>query len=230
MKEIINIISGLKVPKAQRNTFGSYNYRSCEDILEAVKPLLLEQDCVLNLCDEVVCVGSRYYIKAMATLTNATGERISSTAFAREEETKKGMDGSQITGTASSYARKYALNGLFCIDDTRDADTDERARENAARANKDKEQPATASTIPDPIENAMPAPPASKKPLLMTHLANDAQCLRVMQGVYNASLQAKDPAKFNPSQWLCEHSSVAADVLVIFKEKYELFLLEKQKK
>lgn len=116
----------LKAPKGQYNSFGKYNYRSCEDILEAAKPLVKSNACVLVLSDEITYLGDRYYIKATATLIDAeTGEQASNTAYAREEKEKKGMDGSQITGTASSYARKYALNGLFCIDDARDADTDE---------------------------------------------------------------------------------------------------------
>lgn len=114
----------LKAPKGQVNSFGHYNYRSCEDILEAVKPLLHEAGLTLTLSDDVVAVGSRVYVKATASVTDGT-DTVSNTAFAREAESKKGMDDSQVTGTASSYARKYALNGLFCIDDTRDADTDE---------------------------------------------------------------------------------------------------------
>ena len=123
MKELIMIQQELKAPKTQRNNFGGYNYRSCEDILEAVKPLLAEQSCTLTITDEIVMVGERIYLKATATLTNPDGKAVSTTAFAREPEQKKGMDESQISGMASSYARKYALNGLFCIDDTKDADT-----------------------------------------------------------------------------------------------------------
>lgn len=120
------IQQGLKCNKGQYNSFGKYKYRSCEDILESVKPLLNANKCILTLSDELVYLGERYYIKATATIKSIeTGEVVSNTAYAREEETKKGMDGSQITGTSSSYARKYALNGLFCIDDTKDADTDE---------------------------------------------------------------------------------------------------------
>lgn len=117
----------LKAPKGQVNSFGHYNYRSCEDILEAVKPLLHEAGLILTLSDDVIAVGSRVYVKATATVSDGS-ESISNAAFAREAESKKGMDDSQVTGTASSYARKYALNGLFCIDDTRDADTDEYQR------------------------------------------------------------------------------------------------------
>lgn len=115
------IQTDLKAPKGQYNSFGKYKYRSCEDILEAVKPLLRQQGCVLTISDEVQQVGERYYIVAKATISDGE-ENISVTAAAREEESKKGMDASQISGTASSYARKYALNGLFCIDDTKDAD------------------------------------------------------------------------------------------------------------
>ena len=123
----------LKAPKGQYNSFGKYKYRSCEDILEAAKPILAKHNTALTLSDELVLIGDRYYIKATATLIAAEGS-ISTTAYAREDETKKGMDGSQITGTASSYARKYALNGLFCIDDTKDDDTDENHNEQQNRA------------------------------------------------------------------------------------------------
>lgn len=122
MKELLAIQSTLTAPKGQYNSFGKYKYRSCEDILSALKPLLKENDCALTLCDDIVPVGARIYVRATATLTNAAGESTSSTAFAREEESKKGMDASQVTGAASSYARKYALCGLFAIDDGRDAD------------------------------------------------------------------------------------------------------------
>lgn len=122
MKELIQIQAHLKAPKNNYNNFGKYKYRSAEGILEAVKPLLYQNKCTLTISDDVVAVGSRIYIKATARLINEAGEYVETTAFAREEETKKGMDGSQITGTASSYARKYALNGLFAIDDTKDAD------------------------------------------------------------------------------------------------------------
>lgn len=123
MKELVNIQSKLKAPKGQYNSFGKYKYRSCEDILEAVKPLLKENNCVLTIADDIILVGDRFYVKAIVTLKNSSGETVTTTAFAREEESKKGMDGSQITGASSSYARKYALNGMFCIDDTKDSDT-----------------------------------------------------------------------------------------------------------
>lgn len=122
MKELVEIQTRLNAPKDKYNSFGKYSYRSAEGILEAVKPLLKEQSCTLIVSDDVVMVGTRIYIKSTATITNSAGEKETTTAFAREEEQKKGMDGSQVTGAASSYARKYALNGLFCIDDNKDAD------------------------------------------------------------------------------------------------------------
>lgn len=121
---LICIQQELKAPKGQFNSFGKYKYRSCEDILEALKPLLKKYEARLTLSDEVIMLGDRFYIKATATLYG-DGSAITNTAFAREDSDKKGMDGSQITGTASSYARKYCLNGLFLIDDTKDSDTDE---------------------------------------------------------------------------------------------------------
>lgn len=120
----------LKAPKSQRNTFGNYNYRSCEDILESVKPLLKKYDVSLLISDEIALVGDRYYVCATAELVeNESSEKVSVKAYAREENEKKGMDASQITGATSSYARKYALNGLFAIDDTKDADTQEPVKE-----------------------------------------------------------------------------------------------------
>lgn len=123
-KKINKIQVELRAPKSQRNKFGNYNFRNCEDILEALKPLLLREKIIIQLSDELVQTGDRFYIKATATLIDVeSGEKHSTTAFAREELSKKGMDGSQITGASSSYARKYALNGLLAIDDTKDSDT-----------------------------------------------------------------------------------------------------------
>lgn len=122
INNVLQIIqTSLKAPKGQFNSFGKYAYRSCEDILEAVKPLLAENKATLTLSDDVIAVADRIYIKATATLSVGEESR-SVTAYAREEDAKKGMDASQVTGAASSYARKYALNGLFAIDDTRDSD------------------------------------------------------------------------------------------------------------
>lgn len=154
-EKLIAIQHELKAPKGQYNSFGKYKYRSCEDIIEAAKPLMFKERVALVLSDEALVVGNRFYIKATALLIdNDSGDTIQSSGWAREDEVKKGMDGSQITGTASSYARKYALNGLFAIDDTKDADTDEHAQERNARANKSESEP-----IPEPTqENEAPEP------------------------------------------------------------------------
>lgn len=128
----------LKAPKGQHNSFGKYDYRSAEDIIEAVKPLLKDNGLFLNMSDDIVLIGDRYYVKATVKVVDVvTGESVQTSALAREAAQKKGMDESQVTGTASSYARKYALNGLFAIDDNRDADTNEYAaqtRQSAAGA------------------------------------------------------------------------------------------------
>lgn len=130
MSILTDIQNELKAPKKRTNSFGGYKYRSCEDILEAVKPLLSKYDVSLTISDTIEEIGGRVYVKATATLFNFKDIKgYSVTAYAREAELKKGMDDSQITGTASSYARKYALNGLFLIDDSKDADTDEYADE-----------------------------------------------------------------------------------------------------
>lgn len=125
MKELQIIQSKLKAPKGNTNAFGKYKYRSCEDILEALKPLLAEQKCELIIDDEIVLIGERYYVKATACISidSDGGNGVSVSAYAREPAEKKGMDLAQLTGATSSYARKYALNGLFAIDDTKDADT-----------------------------------------------------------------------------------------------------------
>lgn len=137
--KLLKIQQELKAPKGQRNTFGNYNYRSAEDILEAVKPLAHEQGLTVLLSDKAVHVGEWNYIKATASITD--GENMATaTAYARETETKKGMDASQITGSASSYARKYALNGLFAIDDTKDADTDEQRNQAARKPSRNLEE------------------------------------------------------------------------------------------
>lgn len=121
----MKIQAELKAPKSQFNSYGQYSYRSVEDILQAVKPLLAKYNDELVLTDDIVLVGNRFYVKATASFKENENKKTVVTGFAREAENKKGMDASQITGTASSYARKYALNGLFLIDDTKDADTNE---------------------------------------------------------------------------------------------------------
>lgn len=130
----------LIAPKNQFNKFGNYSYRSCEDILEGLKPCLKKVNAAVKISDEIIQIGDRYYIKATANLIDCeSGESISNTALAREEDSKKGMDSSQLTGSTSSYARKYALNGLFCIDDVKDADS----RDNSARDTKQNKDIAT---------------------------------------------------------------------------------------
>ena len=131
---LVEVQSELKAPKSQYNSFGKYNYRSTEDILEALKPILKEKNLALVVLDDVVQVSDRVYIKSTAKLSYDQ-ESIEVTAFARESLTKKGMDDSQITGTASSYARKYALNGMFLIDDSKDADSDEFSKQNKSQKN-----------------------------------------------------------------------------------------------
>lgn len=134
MKALIKIQSSLKAHKGQYNNFGKYKYRNLEDILEAVKPLLLENKCSLIISDTIELIGTRFYVKATAKLFNEAGTVVAeNTAYARESETKKGMDESQITGASSSYARKYALNGLFAIDDTKDADSNDNSQQNNQR-------------------------------------------------------------------------------------------------
>lgn len=121
-KQLRDLQAELKAPKGQRNNFGKYNYRSAEDILEALKPLAVKHGLTFTLSDDIVDVGDRVYVQVTASVVNDEGQLIESRAYAREEESKKGMDGSQVTGAASSYARKYALNGLLLIDDTKDSD------------------------------------------------------------------------------------------------------------
>ncbi|MGU4497441.1 ERF family protein [Escherichia coli] len=167
-KKLWTIQQTLNAPKNQRNNFGGYNYRSAEDILEAVKPLL--QNITLTVSDEIVLIGNRYYVKATATLSDGE-DVIAVTAYAREEESKKGMDCSQLTGATSSYARKYALNGLFCIDDAKDPDTDAYAKQTnqqpRQQKNPPKQQQQKATPDPDEVlarfcDAAAKAPDANK--------------------------------------------------------------------
>ena len=146
---LMAVQSELKAPKGQENTFGKYRYRSAEDILEAVKPLLKANGLYLRISDAVELIGDRYYVKATVTVVDiATGDAESATAYAREQAEKKGMDAAQVTGATSSYARKYALNALFGIDDTKDADTDEYTRVGRSGANQGqaKAQPSAQKT------------------------------------------------------------------------------------
>lgn len=136
--KLLIIQNEIKAPKGQFNSFGKYKYRSCEDILEAVKPVLFKHGFSIILTDDLIEMAGRFYVKATVTISDGS-EKYSANGYAREEETKKGMDASQITGAASSYARKYALNGLFAIDDTKDAD---------ATNNHEDEKPVNANKLP----------------------------------------------------------------------------------
>lgn len=202
--KLANIQKNLNAPKNQYNSFGKYNYRSCEDILEGVKPLL--GDLFLSITDEVVMIGDRFYVKATATITD--GESMhSSTAMAREELTKKGMDSAQVTGATSSYARKYCLNGLFGIDDSKDADTDEHKNQSDAKSayqNKEsnKKQPAEQKKKPSPN-------------YLLSHFTEAARDMTLpeLSKAYNWS--------FNELANSPEHQSKLTDVYTIRKEELE---------
>lgn len=164
------IQSNLKAPKGQFNSFGKYHYRSCEDILEGVKPHLQETKTCLVISDEIVTIGEHNYIKATATLYGADGGAVANSAFAKEPLEKKGMDPSQITGATSSYARKYALNGLFCIDDTKDADTDAY----------------TANTTKTKTQTKAPAKPVETKTMQEKRMREEyANTVKKMMGVKN---------------------------------------------
>lgn len=154
-QKLMSVQKDLKAPKNQYNSFGKYRYRSCEDILEGVKPILNQYDCAITLADEIEQIGDRYYVKATATFFDCeTGNAVSNTALARESDDKKGMDASQVTGTASSYARKYALNGLLLIDDTKDADTDENRNEQTGRARSEAAKKGQATKEQNATDNA----------------------------------------------------------------------------
>ena len=156
MKELISIQSELKAPKSQFNKFGGYKYRKAEDILEAVKPLLAKQKCTLIITDDVVLIGNRIYVKATATIKNEKGEDETTTGLAREEETMKGMDSSQNTGASSSYARKYALNGLFAIDDNADYDTtNDGQQQTQQQAKTQAQQPASNQFNPNDLNEGL---------------------------------------------------------------------------
>lgn len=168
-EKLIKVQSELKAPKGQKNTFGNYNYRSAEDILEAVKPLLTEQGLLMTITDIVEQIGERYYIQAKVTLTDGE-DTVEVTGYARESLNKKGMDDSQITGTASSYARKYAMNGLFLIDDTKDSDSNENRTERENRAKKadveaEREKQSKIAKLNDKYERALKAANDNEAPM-----------------------------------------------------------------
>lgn len=206
------IQSALKAPKSQYNSFGGYHYRNAEDILEAVKPLLAQQGCVLTCTDELVLIGERYYVKATATLCNKEGQIVQTCAYAREEESKKGMDGSQVTGASSSYARKYALNGLFCIDDTKDSDT--------TNTGDQKPQPEKKPTPKKKVEAApapAPAPAPKKQPTERERWIDS-----LARGAVNAQgVKAEDAykAKFNPTP---EEWALVQDEVYHYKKEHNI--------
>lgn len=178
-ESLVAIQSKLKAPKSQFNSFGKYNYRSAEDILEAVKPLLAEHNVVLNMSDRIELIGTRYYLVCTAKVIKGE-EEIFSEGRAREDESKKGMDGAQVTGTSSSYARKYALNGLFCIDDTKDADTDEYAQQQQAAPKQAKQAAKPAQPAPQPYPEL-----DMEKELLAESEANQAQSSAELTAIWN---------------------------------------------
>lgn len=161
-EKLLSIQTELKAPKSQYNKFGGYNYRNCEDILEALKPLLKQHNATVLLTDEIENIGDRFYVRANATFIDIeNGAKITVSALAREELSKKGMDSSQVTGSTSSYARKYALNGLFCIDDTKDADMLNNSKEYTAPP-KAQKQPTKPVQPPKQASNVIICPVCGK--------------------------------------------------------------------
>lgn len=187
-ESLANVQQSLKATKDQFNKFGGYNYRSCESILESVKPLLAKEHLALTLTDEMVQVGERIYVKATAAVfptEDSDGEVcISVDAYAREEESKKGMDSSQVTGAASSYARKYALNGLFCIDDNKDSDATNTHGKDESPPKQDKPKAAPKAEKPKPEPNPEPPkePPVDQKKYLQDMLADKVKSLVKTEG------------------------------------------------
>lgn len=193
-KKLMRIQSDLKAPKGQKNAFGGYKYRSCEDILEAVKPLLRREEMILIISDEIVSVEGRVYIKATATVSDGI-TFMKAEALAREADAKKGMDPSQVTGATSSYARKYALNGLFCIDDTKDADTDAYTKQTQEKEKKpdfgsaSKPEPQqTGGTLPFDIDSShgVPVELEALRVLMKDAGITDQQVLDAFKGRYSA--------------------------------------------
>lgn len=186
-QKLIKVQSELKAPKGQKNTFGNYNYRSAEDILEAVKPLLSEQGLLMTITDIVEQIGERYYIQAKVILTDGE-DTVEVTGYARESLNKKGMDDSQITGTASSYARKYAMNGLFLIDDTKDSDSNENRTERENRAKKadveaEKEQQAKIAKLNTQFENGLKAAEEKGAPMDLQNKWNKLQKVQAIKEI-----------------------------------------------
>ncbi|MEK4723282.1 ERF family protein [Lactococcus sp. FSL W8-0209] len=186
-QKLIKVQSELKAPKGQKNTFGNYNYRSAEDILEAVKPLLSEQGLLMTITDIIEQVGERYYIQAKVTITDGE-DMVEVTGYARESLNKKGMDDSQITGTASSYARKYAMNGLFLIDDTKDSDSNENRTERENRAKKvdveaEREKQAKIAKLNTQFENGLKAAKEKGAPMELLTEWNKLQKVQAIKEI-----------------------------------------------
>ncbi|MGF2029815.1 ERF family protein [Lactococcus lactis] len=186
-QKLIKVQSELKAPKGQKNTFGNYNYRSAEDILEAVKPLLSEQGLLMTITDIVEQIGERYYIQAKVILTDGE-DTVEVTGYARESLNKKGMDDSQITGTASSYARKYAMNGLFLIDDTKDSDSNENRTERENRAKKadveaEREKQAKIAKLNTQFENGLKAAKEKGAPMELLTEWNKLQKVQAIKEI-----------------------------------------------
>ena len=181
-ERVSRVQNELKAPKNHHNKFGNYNYRNAEDIEEAAKPICAKYRMLLRLTDDIVLVGDRYYVKATATLFDFDSDKTHEVnAYAREDETKKGMDGSQITGSSSSYARKYALNGLFQIDDTKDADSDEYKVESDNRAEATAPQKID-STMADVIRDGIGDGLIDEAGVLKFYHVSRIEDLQVMQG------------------------------------------------
>lgn len=214
IKKILQLQNRLKAPKCQYNSFAKYKYRSCEDIIEAVKPILYELGLVLLMQDEIICIGDRYYVKATATLLDEN-DSISASALAQEAGDKKGIDLAQLTGCTSSYARKYALNGLFCIDDTKDADTDERHTENANRAAAQSTKTAQPSTVP--------ATASARKRITMEQLDDAIVCDQLMKWMYGFLTTANYAADFDAGARLLKSYDADAAVVERFSELFESY-------
>ena len=209
------IQSELVAPKGQYNSFGKYNYRSAEDILEALKPILKKHNAAITLSDEIVYIEGRHYVEASVTLF-AEGEAIGAKASAREEETKKGMDGSQITGTASSYARKYALNGLFAIDDNKDPDTDEYHNQNNQNASKtqnqaSKKEPPAEKTVKSNGSKTITGPQAKAIRTELKNMAEATGSPAAAIGNWFIDKMGVDKPESIPADRLAEAQKIIAD-------------------
>lgn len=208
MEELVKIQSSLKAPKSRTNTHQKYSYRSCEDILESLKPILKELSCFVLLSDEIIDIGDRFYVKSTATIVNKEGVRVSVSAFAREDTSSKGMESAKITGASSSYARKYALNGLFAIDDTKDPDTYEYNER-------------THQTEPKPTQ---PAQVQSSKTSITNEILDDnSKSDKLLQWMWKKWQDAGFASNFDAGAELAKAYHVEVDVLARFCSLFESF-------